>query len=137
MAEVTQTNSLQQDSNLAKEIQAPLLVMFSQADCPFCEKLKEEIIQPMLISGDYTTRVVIRELMIDGDDIADFDGNTINPYAVFARYRLYVTPSLLLLDNKGNELAERQIGINTVDYYGYYLDEAIDQALLKLRSNTV
>ena len=88
----------------------------------------------MLISGDYTDRVLIRELMIDDNqDIVDFSGKSIDPREVFSRYSLYVTPSLLLLDGHGIELAERQIGINTVDYYGYYLDQAIDQALKKIR----
>lgn len=124
------TTNLKMDSELAGSHSIPLLLMFSQEDCPFCLKLTEEILEPMLISGDYTDRVLIRELMIDGNqDIVDFSGYSIDPRAVFSRYLLYVTPSILLLDKQGKELAERQIGINTVDYYGYYLDEAIDQAL--------
>jgi len=108
--------------------------MFSQEECPFCLKLTEEILEPMLISGDYTDRVLIRELMIDGnDELVDFSGESIDPRAVFSRYLLYVTPTILLLDSKGDEVAERQVGINTVEYYGYYLDEAIRQALEKIR----
>ena len=110
------------------------MIMFSQEDCPFCVKLTEEIINPMLISGDYTDRVLIRELMIDASqDIIDFTGDPIDAREIFSRYLLFVTPSVLLLDGSGEELAERQIGINTVDYYGYYLDEAIDQALTTIR----
>ena len=131
------TTNLQADGELAKSRSIPLLIMFSQADCPFCHTLTEEILEPMLISGDYTDRVLIRELMIDDSrDLIDFSGKPIDPRAVFSRYLLYVTPSILLLDNQGNELAERQIGINTVDYYGYYLDQAIDHALSKVRSHT-
>lgn len=130
------TTNLQNDGELAKSRSIPLLIMFSQADCPFCHTLTEEILEPMLISGDYTDRVLIRELMIDDSrDLIDFSGKSIAPRAVFTRYLLYVTPSILLLDNQGNELAERQIGINTVDYYGYYLDRAIDHALSKVRSH--
>ena len=88
----------------------------------------------MLISGDYEDRVLIRELMIDeAADIIDFTGRPVDARAVFTRYLLYVTPSVLIMDGQGEELAERQIGINTVDYYGYYLDEAIGQALAILR----
>ena len=92
----------------------------------------------MLISGDYTDRVLIRELRIDADqDIIDFNGEKTNPGKIFTRYSLYVTPSVLLLDRQGSELGERQIGINTVDYYAYYLDQAIDQALNKLRTRSL
>jgi len=130
------TTNLLADSKLAKNHSIPLLVMFSQAECPFCLKLTEEILEPMLISGDYTDRVLIRELMIDDHrDIIDFSGNPVDPREVFSRYLLYVTPSILLLNSQGDELAERQIGINTVEYYGYYLDQAIDQALGKVRNH--
>lgn len=129
------TQDLHADSQLAKQRHLPLLIIFSQDYCSFCEKLKDEIIQPMLISGDYEDKVIIRELLIDSSqDIVDFHGDRINPGDIFSRYQLYVTPSLLLLDSNGNELAERQIGINTIDYYGYYLDEAIKTALIKLRN---
>ncbi len=113
------------------------MIVFSQEDCSFCIQLTEEIINPILISGDYRDRVIIRELMIDsGEDIIDFDGSPVHPREIFTRYLLYVTPSVLIMNSHGEELAERQVGINTVDYYGYYLDEAIKQALGRLRSHS-
>lgn len=130
---IIKTTSLQIDGQLAIQNQIPLLLMFSQNDCPFCIKLKEEIIQPMLISGDYTDRALIREFMIDDNStVINFQGESVEPRDIFNHYKLFVTPSLLLLDGQGNELAERQVGINTIDYYGYYLDEAIKVALTKI-----
>ena len=131
---VQQTTDLQQDGRLAAYSKVPLMVLFSQEGCAFCELLKEEIINPMLISGDYTNQVLIREFMIDDEEPAvGFDGKPIGPMDIFQNYGLFVTPSVLILDGRGSELAERQIGINTVDYYAYYLDEAIDKALAKIR----
>ena len=128
------TTNLQADSALARGRAIPLMLMFSQAYCSFCRKLTEEVLEPMLISGDYTGSVLIRELMIDANqDIIDFSGKRVAPDAVFSRYQLRVTPSVLLLDDKGTELAERQVGINTTEFYGYYLDLAIQQALRKTR----
>jgi thioredoxin-related protein len=128
------TTDLQQDGQLSKQQGLPLMIMFSQEYCSFCIELTEEIINPMLISGDYTNQVIIREFMIDsGKDITDFNGERVDAREIFNRYSLYVTPSVLFVDSNGNELAERQIGINTVDYYAYYLDESIEQALGKLR----
>lgn len=135
---LVKTTNLQQDGQLALQKSLPLMIMFSQEHCSFCIKLTEEIINPILISGDYTDRVIIRELMIDsGEDIIDFDGNRVDPYEIFTRYLLYVTPSVLIMSGHGDELAERQVGINTVDYYGYYLDEAIKQALDKIRGHSL
>jgi thioredoxin-related protein len=104
---LVKTTDLQQDGLLVSQRNIPLMIMFSQEDCAFCLKLTEEIINPMLI-----------------------------PRELFGRYRLFVTPSVLIFDSNGQELAERQIGINTVDYYGYYLDQAIDQALDEIRGRT-
>ena len=132
---VQETVNLYQDGQLAAQRKVPLLIIFSQIDCAFCERLKEEVINPMLISGDYTDKVLIREFMIDHDEeITGFNGKSVEAISVFYDYDLYVTPSVLLLDSQGNELAERQIGINTVDYYSYYLDAAIDKARKIIRA---
>ena len=107
----------------------PIVLVVSRAECPYCELLKREILQPMLISGDYDGRVLIRELLIDSElPVRDFDGRAVVPDALAERYRARLTPTVLFLDNRGRELTERIIGINTVDFYGYYLDAAIDAA---------
>ena len=131
------TENLQQDAQTARSKNVPMLVVFSQAHCAFCVTLDQEIIQPMLISGDYTDKVLIREIMIDRTGtVVDFDGNAVSPREVFDRYGLFVTPTILLLDHNGKEIAERMTGINTVEYYGYYLDQSIQQALMQVRQKT-
>jgi hypothetical protein len=60
--------------------------------------------------------------------LRDFDGQSVAPDALASRYRTRLTPTVLFLDDRGRELTERIIGINTVDFYGYYLDAAIDAA---------
>jgi thioredoxin-related protein len=107
----------------------PILLVVSQEDCPYCELLKREILEPMLISGEYDGRVLIRELFIDSElPVRDFDGQTITPDELARRYRARLTPTVLFLDDRGRELTEPMIGINTVEFYGYYLDAAIDTA---------
>jgi thioredoxin-related protein len=120
----------------ARTGQMPILLVVSQADCPYCELLKREILEPMLISGEYDGRVLIRELLIDSElPVRDFDGQAIAPDALARRYRARLTPTVLFLDHRGRELTERMIGINTVDFYPYYLDAAIDAARERLRAD--
>jgi hypothetical protein len=38
------------------------------------------------------------------------------------------TPTLLFLDNKGEELTSRLVGYHSEDFYWYYFDEAIEIA---------
>jgi len=129
-----QTSNLQRDGGLALQQRVPLVLIFSQAGCEFCERLKDEVFYPLLLSGDYDNRVIIREFMIDEEAPAiDFQGGHIEPIRVFQRYGMIVTPTVLIVDGKGRELAERLTGINTVDYYFLYLDQAINRALAKIR----
>ena len=68
-------SDLQTDASQARNLALPLLMIVSQTDCPYCEKLKQAIILPMLRSGEYQDKVIIRELMIDdASAIRDFDG---------------------------------------------------------------
>lgn len=111
----------------------PILLVVSQADCPYCERLKREILEPMLVSGEYEGRVLIRELLIDSElPVRDFQGQAVSPDELARRYRARLTPTLLFLDYRGRELTERMVGINTLDFYGYYLDAAIDTARQRL-----
>jgi len=92
--------------------------------------MKEEVLEPMVLSGDYTARVLIRELRMDpGSYVTDFQGERLTAAAFSARYKTRVTPTLLFLDAQGQEAAERIVGINTVDYLLFYIEDAINKAL--------
>jgi len=106
----------------------------SQDDCPYCKLLKSDVLNPMLLSGDYDERVIIAELMIDYDEsIKGFNGELILPSAISADYQTWVTPTLLFVDYQGKEVYKRMIGVNTVEMFGFYLDEALDGALKAVR----
>lgn len=113
----------------------PILLIVSQHYCPFCVRLKDEIIHPMLISSDYEQKAVITEILLDEPgDIRDFKGKPIKPGALAARYQVWVTPTLLFLDSTGRELHRRMLGVNTIEMYSYYLDNSLDAALKALRN---
>jgi thioredoxin-related protein len=123
-------------TNLAQDLATvavtgkPLMLIFSAEHCFFCERLKENIIKPMLRSGDYDSRVLIRITELDGhDSIEGVDGKPIDPPDLARAYGVRVTPTVLMLGPDGKEVAPRQLGINNEDYYGVYLDEAIAEAI--------
>ena len=123
-------------SKVAEARNLPILLMVSQDHCPYCELLKEEILNPMVISGDYINKAVMSVLTIDASKaIIDFNGKKIEPRDVALRYNATITPTLLFLDYQGNEIQERMTGVNTVEMYGYYLDESIDEAQEKLKQS--
>ena len=126
---------LQQDGELARKQDLPILLTFTSSICSYCYLLEEDFLQPMLLSGDYTDRVLIRKLVIDaGRSITDFNGEPSTGDKLSSRYRVFVTPTLLFVDGNGRELAERILGINTPELFGGYLDECIDTALERIRA---
>ena len=121
--------------DLARKQQLPIMLMVSQEDCPYCVLLKSDILNPMMISGDYVDRVIMAELTIDqGGSITDFDGKTVSPRDVAVRYNSTFSPTLLFLDANGRQVRKRMVGVNTIEMYGYYVDESIDAAVKAIRS---
>lgn len=117
----------------ARAERVPILLVVSRSDCPYCKLLREEILDPMLLSGEYTGRILLRELFLDSfAPVRDFQGEAVAPQDLAGRYGAGFTPTVLFLDDRGRELAEPLIGINTLEYYGYYLDASIAKARARL-----
>ena len=124
-----QAGDLQQLGQLAKQQRVPILLMVSQEHCGYCQLMKQEVLNPMLLSGEYSDRVLMRELLIDpGEQVIDFSGRKQSAQAFSSNHKVWVTPTLLFLDHRGEEAAERILGINTVDYLLFYVEDAIDTA---------
>ena len=131
-SEVTLANRLAnaedftKDAQISKAKNQTIVVMFSADHCPFCETMREEILQPMqLVQKD--SNYMIRHVEVsDSDDIIDFDGTRMTMDKFSSKYKAYVTPTLVFLDHEGKERAPRIIGLNTVEMAGYYIDSSID-----------
>jgi thioredoxin-related protein len=124
-----QAGDLLQLGTIAKQKRIPILLMVSQEHCEFCELMKQEVLNPMLLSGEYSDKVLMRELLIDpGEQVTNFAGQQQSAQAFSSGYKVWVTPTLLFLDPQGEETAERILGINTVDYLLFYVEDAIDTA---------
>ena len=128
------TEDLQAEGELAQERSVPLLVMFYSEHCYYCTRVEEDFLEPILISGDYTDKVIIRRVdLVNSSHITDFDGTPISVANLAARYKVRVTPTLVYVNGEGKQLAEKMVGLTTPDFYGDYIDRRIDAALHKLR----
>lgn len=112
----------------------PLVLVVWADDCPYCRVLDEQILRPLQASGELAGRALLRKLDLDGAGLRDFEGLHVDGWSFADRYRAQLTPTVLFLDADGNELAERMVGINSVDFYPAYLDRAIDAAGKRLRA---
>ncbi len=111
-----------------------IMLEISASYCDYCELLEEEFIKPMLRSGDYN-EVLIRKIEMDSfDTIQNFSGQTSNPDEFSRVLKIKLTPTLLFFDGHGNEVSPRILGINSLDLYGWYLDEALKTGLQKIKT---
>jgi thioredoxin-related protein len=126
-------DDLQKLAKAAKQKKLPIVLLISQYHCGYCDRMKQELLNPMHFSGDFEETALVAELMIDeGEMVIDFQGNRV-PAAEFSqRYAVYVTPTLLFLDSRGDEAAERILGINTLDFLMLYILDAAESAALQI-----
>ncbi|MBI3776162.1 MAG: thioredoxin fold domain-containing protein [Gammaproteobacteria bacterium] len=133
---VPATQDLSADAALVNSQHLPLLLVFAQEHCDYCDKLDREVLNPNYGTGAYDGKVIVRHFMIDNfGTVNDFDGKRIEASALSHRFKVYVTPTLLLLDNHGRELVPRIVGIGNMDFFAAYLDQSIAAAHVKLRGN--
>ncbi len=132
--ELREVANLQKEGAASDRCGRPILLMFSSHYCPYCERVEEEFLKPMLISGDYDDRVIIRKVHIDVPTraITDFDGSATTVGELSVRYNIMVTPTLVYVDGAGKELSERQVGMTTPDYFGGFIDQRIADARERL-----
>jgi len=133
--EVPAAGDLRREAGRAEQACVPLLLEFAAAGCEYCTLLEDAILKPMLLNRDYDTRVVMRKLLLDrAATVVDFSGQPVTAANLAQRYRVSLTPTLLFLDGAGEELTERMIGVTTLDFYGGYLDQALEASKRELQA---
>ena len=121
-------NDFQKLGEMMKEKSLGLVLMLHAEHCPYCALMENEILSPMVRSGEYDKKVVLRKLQIDeARDVKDFSGAIVEPSDISNKYGATLTPTLVFLDADGNQVIEKMIGINTVELFGAYLDIEIDK----------
>jgi thioredoxin-related protein len=113
-------------ADVSNQHHLPILLMYSAEDCEYCDLLEREVIRPMMISGELSKKVVFRKVMVDSmEAIRDFHGQRIDPTDFAYQAGVQVTPTLQIVDEKGQELVPKLIGYQGTDFFNAYLDSAI------------
>ncbi|MCU7893381.1 MAG: thioredoxin fold domain-containing protein [Candidatus Thiodiazotropha sp. (ex Ustalcina ferruginea)] len=104
-------------SSVARQTHSPILVLFGAEECGYCERLKQEVIEPLSHQTD-SKLPLIREFDIySGGKIIDFNGDSIRSRMFKNRYQVYAVPTLLILDADGKPLIDPIVGYNSQDEY--------------------
>jgi len=125
--------SLQVDALMSSEYRRPIIVFVSQPGCEYCHLLREQVLHPMIEAGILEGKSILREVSLDdGFVLIDFEGRKVSGREFAQRYGAFVTPTLLFLDSDGQEVSDPLVGISNIEYYGVYLDRAIDTATTEI-----
>ena len=129
-AELQATEDLKSLLLESRSKKLPVLLMFSEMGCPYCGVIEEDFLNPMILSGQYEDKVIIRKITYSNyKTIKDLKGNPVKITKITDKYNISFYPTIIFLDSKGSEIAERIVGLSTPDYFGYVLDEAILKAV--------
>lgn len=104
----------------------PLVLLISLPGCPFCELVRRNYLLPAQRDGSmhaWQLNISDRTTPLTG-----FDGKVTTAAAQVAAWKAGFTPTVLFLGPAGQELAERLVGLASVDFYGAYLDERLAEA---------
>ncbi len=125
---------LRKDAAAARGINGAVLVAFVGEQCRYCERVLKEFLTPMSGNSEYRHKVVMRRVETQSHaPLRGFNGEETTPSEFAQTHGVRLTPTILLFDEKGQPLGKPLIGLGPVDYYGFYLDQAIDGALEKVR----
>ena len=133
MDEVPFVDDLAALGRAAERRRLPIVLLVSRSDCSYCMVLKDEVLNPMMKSGEYDDQALIAELMLDAaEPLRWFDREYEVRDELASRLETDLTPTLLFLGPDGTELAPRIRGINTVELFGFYVDRAIGSARARM-----
>lgn len=132
---VPYARDLQADAKAAQSKDGLILVVFSGAFCSYCETVLNDFLIPMSRNADYQSKLVMRKVEASSDlDMRDFNGKIVSHRQFAGDSGARMVPTVMLFDSRGKRVAKPVVGLTTVDYYGFYLDQAINQGLEKVRS---
>jgi thioredoxin-related protein len=130
---LTSATDLAADALLARTAHEPVLVFFSEASCPWCERVRREYLLPMQGDAAYRGRVLIREIDTGSDAaLKDFSGHATSQKDFARRFNVHKVPVLALFGPDGELLTEPMVGMALPDFYQGYIDDAIDTGRRKL-----
>ena len=112
----------------------PILIFFNLTGCHYCRGALREVIVPMFRNAEWRAAMEFRQVTVDdGKSLVDFDGKPIENIAFAKNRKGTFTPTVMLVDDKGQLLGDPIVGISNFDFYGAYVDALAKQAIDEMR----
>ena len=123
--------SLRQSAERAAAAGEPLVLMTSLSGCPWCDTVRQQHLLPMARAG----QVVAFEIDIQdrSSRLQAFDGSFTTPAEQVRAWKARFAPTVLFWNARGQEIAERLVGVAVPEFYGSYLESRLAEARQRLR----
>lgn len=119
----------------ARARRVPVLVAFMQQSCPYCTVARRDYLIPLQSDPQWQGRVLIREIEVDrGLRMRDFSGKATTHRAFARSLGVRRVPTLIVFDADGKPAAPPISGLLTADFYGLYIEQAVEAGLVRMRS---
>lgn len=134
-AELPLARNLATDGAAALRERTPIVLFFDRDNCPYCERALREYLVPISREGRWRTDATFRQVEIDRTlPVVDFAGTATTHRELAARYSVQLSPTVLVVDARGEPLGAPIIGLLTVDFYGAYLENAFEAGIERVRN---
>jgi hypothetical protein len=125
------TTSLRQSAERAVSAGQPLIIMTTLAGCPWCDIVRQQYLVPMNKAKQlFAFELDVRDR---NSRLQAFDGSFTTPSDQTRAWKARFAPTVLFFDAKGQEIAERLVGVAVPDFYGSYLESRLAEAKTRLR----
>ena len=118
--------SLLQAAQAAKAKGEPLVVLISLPGCVYCELVRRSYLLPARLNeGLHAWQLNVNDKTAP---LTGFDRKPTTAALQAKAWKATFTPTVLFIGSKGQELAERLVGIAVPDFYGAYLEQRLTTA---------
>lgn len=123
-----QPTNLQQEAAEMTRTASPMVVLFSQNGCSWCDQARTHLV-PMSRATDENTPARFRQINLDDDTaLVDFSGRQTTQRAFADREKIRFTPTMVVFGASGEQLGDPIVGMRLPDFYGQYVTQAIEKA---------
>ncbi len=138
MERLAEPVDLQQESRHMALHGMPMVVLYSQADCRYCDQVRAHLL-PM--AREQATQpaerqhALFRQVNLDSNaPLTDFSGRPTTQSAFSKAQAIRFTPTVVVYGPDGRTLGEPILGVRIPDFYSQYVEQAIGQAREALRA---
>ena len=112
----------------------PVVLFFSSEHCEYCDLVRDEFLKHLETDPAFVNRLLLREVRMNSvRPLLDFGRQSITHAAFTEQRAIAFVPTIQFTDGVGDILVEDIVGVTTLEFYGAYLEQAIEQSLNILR----